>query len=121
VSFAAITLCVSSQRVFVVDFVMNQSGNFWLHPRTLEADILKTSKHDPLQSHRINVCSLLNIFYVFSVYKLSSFNIKESNIINYFNRIILSVICTKCLILTDNRRHDRLSVCSTRNSIDLFR
>jgi hypothetical protein len=35
VSFAAITLCVASQRVFivVVYFVMTQSGNFWIHPR----------------------------------------------------------------------------------------
>jgi hypothetical protein len=34
VSFAAITLCVASQRVFiVVYFVMTQSGNFWMHPR----------------------------------------------------------------------------------------
>jgi hypothetical protein len=33
VSFAAITLCVASQRVFtvVVYFVMTQSGNFWIH------------------------------------------------------------------------------------------
>jgi hypothetical protein len=36
VSFAAITLCVASQRVFivVVYFVMTQSGKFWIHPRT---------------------------------------------------------------------------------------
>jgi hypothetical protein len=35
VSFAAITICVASQRVFiVVYFVMTQSGNFWIHPRT---------------------------------------------------------------------------------------
>jgi hypothetical protein len=36
VSFAAITLCVVSERVFivvVVYFVMTQSGNFWIHPR----------------------------------------------------------------------------------------
>jgi hypothetical protein len=35
VSFAAITLFVASQRVFVavVYFVMTQSGNFWIHPR----------------------------------------------------------------------------------------
>jgi hypothetical protein len=35
VSFAAITLCVASQKVFivVVYFVMTQSGNFWIHPR----------------------------------------------------------------------------------------
>jgi hypothetical protein len=41
VSFAAITLCVASQQVFVVVvvvvvvvyFVMTQSGDFWIHPR----------------------------------------------------------------------------------------
>jgi hypothetical protein len=35
VSFAAITLCVASQRVFivVVYFVMTQFGNFWIYPR----------------------------------------------------------------------------------------
>jgi hypothetical protein len=32
-SFAAITLYVASQRVFVVVyFVTTQSGNFWIHP-----------------------------------------------------------------------------------------
>jgi hypothetical protein len=38
VSFAAITLSVASQRVFIVVvviyFVMTQSGNFWTHPCT---------------------------------------------------------------------------------------
>jgi hypothetical protein len=37
VSFAAITLCVTSQRVFIVVsvyFVMTQSGNFWIHHRS---------------------------------------------------------------------------------------
>jgi hypothetical protein len=39
VSFATVTLCVASQRVFivvvvvVVYFVMTQSGNFWINPR----------------------------------------------------------------------------------------
>jgi hypothetical protein len=36
VSFAPTTLCVASQRVFIVVsvyFVTNQSGNFWIHPR----------------------------------------------------------------------------------------
>jgi hypothetical protein len=36
VSFAAITLCVASQPVFifvVFYFVMTQSGNFWINPR----------------------------------------------------------------------------------------
>jgi len=35
-SSVAITLCVASQRVFIVAiyFVMTQSGNFWIHPRT---------------------------------------------------------------------------------------
>jgi hypothetical protein len=39
VSFAAITLCVASQRVFIVAsvyFVMTQSGNFLIHPRINE-------------------------------------------------------------------------------------
>jgi hypothetical protein len=37
VSFAAITLRVASQRVFfvVVISLSTQSGNFWIHPRTL--------------------------------------------------------------------------------------
>jgi hypothetical protein len=38
VSFAAVTLCVASQRVFIVVsiyFVMTQSGSFWIHPRRL--------------------------------------------------------------------------------------
>jgi hypothetical protein len=35
VSFAAIIRCVASQRVFVVYFVMTQSGNFWIHPRKI--------------------------------------------------------------------------------------
>jgi hypothetical protein len=37
VSFDAVTLCVASQRVFIVVsiyFIMTQSGNFWIHPRT---------------------------------------------------------------------------------------
>jgi hypothetical protein len=36
VSFAAITIFVASQRVFIVVsvyFVTIQSGNFWIHPR----------------------------------------------------------------------------------------
>jgi hypothetical protein len=34
VSFAAITLCVASQRVFIVVISLSiQSGNFWIHPR----------------------------------------------------------------------------------------
>jgi hypothetical protein len=39
VSLTAITICVASQRVFIVIvvavyFVMTQSGNFWIQPRT---------------------------------------------------------------------------------------
>jgi hypothetical protein len=48
VSFAAITLCVASQGVFiivvvvvVIYFVMTQSGNFWIHPRTIAADQIR--------------------------------------------------------------------------------
>jgi hypothetical protein len=41
VSFAAIILCVASQRVFVVVVVVvvislsTQSGNLWIYPRTM--------------------------------------------------------------------------------------
>jgi hypothetical protein len=44
VSFAAITLCVVSQRVFIVAIVYlvtTQSGNFWIHPHTLEVVVIK--------------------------------------------------------------------------------
>jgi hypothetical protein len=43
-SFAAITPCVASQRVVtvVVVFVMTQSGNFWIHPRTIMSCVLVT-------------------------------------------------------------------------------
>jgi hypothetical protein len=41
VSFAAITLCVASQRVFiVVYFGMTQSGNFWIHTRAYSKVVL---------------------------------------------------------------------------------
>jgi hypothetical protein len=36
VSFAAITLRVASQRVFIVYFVITQSGNFWTRPTIKE-------------------------------------------------------------------------------------
>jgi hypothetical protein len=38
VSFAAITIFVASQLVFVVvavHFITTQTGNFWIHPRIL--------------------------------------------------------------------------------------
>jgi hypothetical protein len=34
VTFAAISLCVASQRVFVFISLSTQSGNFWIHSRT---------------------------------------------------------------------------------------
>jgi hypothetical protein len=34
VSFATVTLCVASQRVFLLFILLStQSGNFWIHPR----------------------------------------------------------------------------------------
>jgi hypothetical protein len=33
VNFAAITLCVAYQRVFISISLSTQSGNFWIHPR----------------------------------------------------------------------------------------
>jgi hypothetical protein len=42
VSFATIVLCVASQVFIVVSvyFIMTQSGNFWIHPCTLQVRIL---------------------------------------------------------------------------------
>jgi hypothetical protein len=40
VSYAAITLCVASQRVFiVVYFVITSVGNYWIHPRRVHSDL----------------------------------------------------------------------------------
>jgi hypothetical protein len=41
VSFDTITLCVASQRVFVVVVISlsTQSGNFWIHPRMFRGNI----------------------------------------------------------------------------------
>jgi hypothetical protein len=42
VSFVTITLSVASERVFIVVsvyFIMTQSGNFWIHPRTVCSDV----------------------------------------------------------------------------------
>jgi hypothetical protein len=39
VSFAAITLCVASQRVFIS--LSTQSGNFWIHPRQCRWQCMK--------------------------------------------------------------------------------
>jgi hypothetical protein len=41
VSFAAIILCVASQRVFIVVVISlsTQSGNFWIYPRTCASNI----------------------------------------------------------------------------------
>jgi hypothetical protein len=40
VSFAAITLCVTSQRVSIVVYLVStQSGNFWIHPRIKVTDL----------------------------------------------------------------------------------
>jgi hypothetical protein len=52
VSFAAITFCVASQRVFIVVsvyFVMTQSGNFWIQPAI--ADIRFTNYVTGLVTH----------------------------------------------------------------------
>jgi hypothetical protein len=46
VSFAAITLCVASQRVFIVVsvyFVVTQSGNFWIYPLVLHINETTTA------------------------------------------------------------------------------
>jgi hypothetical protein len=43
VSFAAVTLFVASQRMFVVYFIMTQSGNFWIYPHRMRLVASQTS------------------------------------------------------------------------------
>jgi hypothetical protein len=53
-SFDAITLCVASQRVFIVAAVISlstQSGNFWIHHRTV---IFTWTSRDLLSYNRTN-------------------------------------------------------------------
>jgi hypothetical protein len=59
VSFAAINLCVASQRVFVIVVVIislsTQSGNFLIHPRiNCVAECRKDSNANKLVSYLIN-------------------------------------------------------------------
>jgi hypothetical protein len=54
VSSAAITLCVASQRVFIVVIsTSTQSGNFLIHPRRYKASNYIFWSYKPLQ-HAIN-------------------------------------------------------------------
>jgi hypothetical protein len=58
VSFVAITLCVVSQRVFivvvaVVYFVMTQSGNFWIYPRICICNEYDTQKLSLLRKQSV--------------------------------------------------------------------
>jgi hypothetical protein len=50
-SFAAITLCVASQRVFIVVgyFVMTQSENFWIHP-CISKKVTLSMKQNPCEA-----------------------------------------------------------------------
>jgi hypothetical protein len=58
VRFAAITLYVAFQRVFIVViyFVMTQSGNFWIHPRArarARACVWRHTSTPPLRLHGV--------------------------------------------------------------------
>jgi hypothetical protein len=74
VSFAAITLCVASQRVciIIVYFVMTPSGNFWIHPhktyfvrRNNNRSVSKLVDDVQYQADRVIRCvKLLHIYAV---------------------------------------------------------
>jgi hypothetical protein len=66
VSFAAITLCVASQRVFIVILLSIQSGNFWIHP-SITCVIEKMSLNKPISN--IYVCGKYPHLYKFLSYK----------------------------------------------------
>jgi hypothetical protein len=63
VSFVAITLCVASQRVFVVASLSTQSGNFWIHPRTKDAEyemvLHNFVRYFPTKTKALTLCSML--------------------------------------------------------------
>jgi hypothetical protein len=67
VSFAAITLCVASQRVFVVVyFGMTQFGNFWLHPGKLNLGVTLTDQNHIL--HEVmKKCNSEKLFLLFTL------------------------------------------------------
>jgi hypothetical protein len=87
VSFAATTLCVASQQVFVVFivyFVKTQSGNFWIHVHTCTVCVLERIKpgifavllalyefhlaQDEVQwQATVNMVSATKIIYVFQL------------------------------------------------------
>jgi hypothetical protein len=55
VSFAAIALCVASQRVLIVFSLSNQSGNFWIHSHTNDSHGVSSifyNKLVPVLKHR---------------------------------------------------------------------
>jgi hypothetical protein len=66
VSFAAINLCVASQRVFnfivVVYFVMTQSGNFWIHSRTNVGQPFKTCFIFSLFQYKLQLLKCLCLY-----------------------------------------------------------
>jgi hypothetical protein len=65
VSFAAVTLFVASQRVFivVVYFVLTQSGNFWIYPRI----------YLPLSRVGMVTCTLMTVIYNFKRFSGTEF------------------------------------------------
>jgi glucose uptake protein GlcU len=81
-SFAAITLCVASQRVFVVVsvyLIMIQSGNFWIHPRMqLKTLNLRLTSHSIATSAGCQLCLRTLLPYVSLFPYYGSNNIKFS-------------------------------------------
>jgi hypothetical protein len=74
VSYTAITLCVASQRVFIVIIVISlstQSGNFLTHPPTLSSSSLCSLRQHPRPSSLLGSNLLLsNSFPYFAKYTL---------------------------------------------------
>jgi hypothetical protein len=62
VSFAAITLCVASQREFIVlYFVMTQSRNFWIYPHTLRFFVTATTNQWTSQKIQKLILSIISV------------------------------------------------------------
>jgi hypothetical protein len=71
VSFAAITLCVTCQLVFIVYFVMTQSGNFWIHPRISQLSLRKTEDNRESYVRIPNGLAEVRIGHVMNTHKTS--------------------------------------------------
>jgi hypothetical protein len=91
VSFAAVTLCVTSQRVFIFIVVMTQSGNFWINPR-----MVPRKSVPEIWCFKISYCgssrTVLNLFVYFI---LDSIKLYDNICVGFFLK--KNIPCFTCI------------------------